>query len=134
MSHKILLPDGWPRPKGYSNGLVAEGRLVFLSGQIGWDVNEVIQSDCIAEQTRQALLNTVAILDEAGAEVSHIVRMTWYITSRYEYMSEIKEIGKVWRDVMGKHYPTMSVVEVSALMESSAKVEIESTAVIPTGK
>ncbi len=131
MSHKILLPPGWPRPHGYSNGISAEGRMVFLAGQIGWDENNVIQTDSMAGQIKQALKNSIAVLAEADAEPRHIVRMTWYITSRSEYLAGIKEIGRVWREVIGKVYPAMAVIEVSALIESAAKVEIETTAVVP---
>ena len=131
MTHKILLPPGWPRPHGYSNGISAEGRMVFLAGQIGWDENHVIQTGSMAGQIGQTLKNSVAVLAEADAEPGHIVRMTWYITSRSEYLDEIKEIGRVWREVMGKVYPAMAVIEVSALIESAAKVEIETTAVVP---
>ena len=131
MSQKILLPAGWPRPHGYSNGIAAEGRMVFVAGQIGWDETQVMRTDSMAGQIEQTLKNTVAALAEADAEPRHIVRMTWYITSRTEYLEEIKEIGRVWREVIGKHYPAMAVVQVSALIESSAKVEIETTAVVP---
>lgn len=131
MSHKILLPAGWPRPHGYSNGISAEGRMVFLAGQIGWDENHVIRTDSMAGQIEQTLKNSVAVLAEADAEPRHIVRMTWYITSRSDYLAEIEEIGRVWREVMGKVYPAMAVIEVSALIESAAKVEIETTAVVP---
>jgi len=131
MTHKILLPPGWPRPHGYSNGVSAEGRMVFLAGQIGWDEDQVIQTDSMAGQIEQTLKNSIAVLAEADAEPRHIVRMTWYITSREEYMAEIKEIGRIWREVMGKVYPAMAVIEISALIESAAKVEIETTAVVP---
>ncbi len=131
MSHKILLPAGWPRPHGYSNGISAEGRMVFLAGQIGWDENHVIRTDSMAGQIEQTLKNSVAVLAEADAEPRHIVRMTWYITSRSDYLAEIEEIGRAWRKVMGKVYPAMAVIEVSALIESAAKVEIETTAVVP---
>ncbi len=131
MTHKILLPPGWPRPHGYSNGVSAEGRMVFLAGQIGWDENHVIQTDSMAGQIEQTLKNSIAVLAEADAEPRHIVRMTWYITSRDEYMAEIREIGRIWREVMGKVYPAMAVIEISALIESAAKVEIETTAVVP---
>jgi len=131
MTHKILLPPGWPRPHGYSNGVSAEGRMVFLAGQIGWDEDQVIQTDSMAGQIEQTLKNSIAVLAEADAEPRHIVRMTWYITSRDEYMAEIREIGRIWREVMGKVYPAMAVIEISALIESAAKVEIETTAVVP---
>ena len=131
MTHKILQPHGWPRPHGYSNGISAEGRLVFLAGQIGWDENHVIRTDSMAGQVEQTLKNTLAVLAEADAEARHIVRMTWYITSRADYLAEVREIGRVWREVMGKVYPAMAVLEVSALIESAAMVEIETTAVVP---
>ena len=131
MTQQILLPPGWPRPHGYSNGIAAEGRLVFTAGLIGWDENCVIQTDRLAGQVEQALRNIVAVLAEADAEPRHIVRMTWYITSRSEYLEQVKEIGRVWREIIGKHYPAMAVIEISALIESAAKVEIETTAVVP---
>ena len=131
MTHQILLPPGWPRPPGYSNGIAAEGRMVFVAGQIGWDESQVFRTQSMAGQIGQTLKNTVAVLAEAGAEPRHVVRMTWYITSRAEYLEEIKEIGSVWREVMGKNYPAMAVVQVSALIESAARVEIETTAVVP---
>jgi len=131
MSQKVLLPHGWSRPHGYSNGIAAEGRMVFVAGMIGWDESQVIRTDSMAGQVEQTLKNTIAVLAEADAEPRHIVRMTWYITSRDEYLSDIKEIGAVWRKVIGKHYPAMAVVQVSALIESSAMVEIETTAMVP---
>lgn len=131
MTHQTLLPPGWPRPSGYANGISARGRMVFVAGQIGWDEEQVIQSESMAAQVGQTLKNSLAVLAEAGAGPGHIVRMTWYITSRADYLAEIKEIGKLWRELMGHNYPAMAVVEVSALIESSAKVEIETTAVVP---
>ena len=131
MSHKILLPPGWSRPHGYSNGISADGRMVFVAGQIGWDETHSFPSDSMAGQVEQTLKNTIAVLAEADAGPQHIVRMTWYITSRTEYLAEVKEIGRIWREVMGKHYPAMAVIEISALIESAAKVEIETTAVVP---
>ena len=131
MTHQTLLPPGWPRPSGYVNGISARGRMVFVAGQIGWDEEQVIQSESMAAQVGQTLKNSLAVLAEAGAGPGHIVRMTWYITSRADYLAEIKEIGKLWRELMGHNYPAMAVVEVSALIESSAKVEIETTAVVP---
>ncbi len=131
MSQQILLPPGWPRPHGYSNGIAAQGRLVFTAGLIGWDENCIIHTDSMAGQVKQALRNVVAVLAEAGAEPRHIVKMTWYITSRTDYLREIKEIGKAWREIIGKHYPAMAVIEISALIENKSKVEIETTAVIP---
>jgi enamine deaminase RidA (YjgF/YER057c/UK114 family) len=130
---QILLPDGWPQPRGYSNGVIAEGRQIFVAGQIGWDREGRFVSPHMAPQVRQALQNIAAVLTEAGAGPEHIVRLTWYVTSRDEYHAELKEIGAAYRDVMGKNFPPMSVVQVVALMESQAKVEIEATAVIPYG-
>jgi enamine deaminase RidA (YjgF/YER057c/UK114 family) len=128
---QILLPEGWPQPRGYSNGVIAEGRQIFIAGQIGWDREGRFASPHMAAQVRQALQNIVALLTEASAGPEHIVRLTWYVTSRDEYHAELKEIGAAYRAVMGKNFPPMSVVQVVALMESQAKVEIEATAVIP---
>ena len=129
--HKLLQPPGWPAPKGYVNGVVATGRLVFLAGLIGWNARGKFESDTLAEQTRQALQNVVTVLAEAGAKPEHVVRMTWYITDRNEYHANLGAIGAAYRQVMGKHYPAMAMVQVAALMEARAKVEIEATAVIP---
>lgn len=131
MIHTILQPADWPRPKGYSNGIAATGRQVYLSGQIGWDAHCQFQTDVFSEQVRQALANIVAILAEAGGGPEHIVRLTWFITSRREYHDQLAEIGAAYRDVLGRTFPAMSVVEVTALMEARAKVEIEATAVLP---
>ena len=128
---RIVQPEGWPRPRGYSNGIVAEGRVLFISGQVGWDEKEQFASDDVVEQVRQALKNTLTMLKAGGAGPEHIARMTWYITDKREYMRRGKEIGAVYRELMGSHYPAMSMVQVSALMEDRARVEIESTAVIP---
>ena len=128
---QILQPPDWPRPKGYSNGIAAQGTMVFVAGQIGWDRNEYILSDNLAEQVRQTLLNTVAVLAEAGAGPEHVTRMTWYILDKQEYRSSLKDIGRIYREIMGKNYPAMAMVQVSALIEEQAKVEIETTAVIP---
>jgi len=128
---KILQPQGWPKPKGYSNGIQAKGETIFVAGQIGWDEQENFPSDLFADQVRQTLLNTMAVLTEAGAGAEHIVRMTWYITNKKEYLGSLKEVGAAYRDVIGKHYPVMAMVQVVALMEDQAKVEIETTAVIP---
>lgn len=127
---RVLHPEGWKRPRGYSNGIAAEGRLVFVAGQIGWDESQVFRSDDLVEQARQALKNTLAVLAEAGAGPEQVVRMTWYITDKRDYLDRSKEIGAVYRALMGRHYPAMAVVEVSALMEDRAKVEIETTAVL----
>jgi enamine deaminase RidA (YjgF/YER057c/UK114 family) len=128
---EVLQPAGWPRPKGYSNGLVAQGRQVFIAGQIGWDAAGRFASGGLAGQVKQALTNIMAVLAEVDGKPEHIVRLTWYVTSRDEYQSELKEIGAAYRAVMGKHFPVMSVVQVVALMEAEAKVEIEATAVLP---
>ena len=128
---RILQPAGWPRPKGYANGIEATGRLVIVGGQIGWDETETFQSDDFVEQVRQTLKNTLAVLAEAGAGPEHVVRMTWYITDRTEYLARGREIGAVYRELMGKNFPAMAMVQVAALMEARAKVEIETTAVVP---
>ena len=129
--HRTLLPPGWPRPKGYANGIAATGRLVFTAGVIGWDEEERIVSDDIAGQLEQILKNTLAILAEADAGPEHVVRMTWYVTDRDEYLARLAEIGAAYRRNMGKNYPAMAVVEVSSLVEPAAKIEIETTAVVP---
>ena len=128
---EILQPQGWPRPKGYSNGISAQGRQIYISGQIGWDAEGRFASKQLAGQVKQALENIVAVLAEAGGKPEHIVRLTWYVTSRDEYHTELRDIGAAYRAVMGKHFPVMSVVQVVALMEAEAKVEIEATAVLP---
>jgi enamine deaminase RidA (YjgF/YER057c/UK114 family) len=130
-SPAILQPHGWPRPRGYSNGMAARGLQVFVSGQIGWDADGEFPSLILADQVRQALLNIVAVLAEAGAGPAHVVRLTWYVTNREEYLEQAAAIGVAYRGVMGKHYPAMSVVQVVALMERDARVEIEATAVLP---
>lgn len=128
---EILLPPGWPRPKGYSNAISAKGRMVFTSGQVGWTPDEVFEAKDLTGQVRQVLLNTLAVLKEGGAGPNHIVRMTWYITGKQEYLDNIKEIGAIYREIIGPHYPAMALVEVSALLEDAAKIEIETTAVVP---
>lgn len=128
---QILQPPGWPRPQGYSNGVMARGRMIFIAGQIGWDESSTIRSDKLADQVRQALVNTVAVLAEADAGPEHVTRMTWYVTDKQEYLASLEDIGEAYRDVMGSNYPAMALLQVSALLEDSAKVEIETTAVIP---
>lgn len=128
----ILLPEGWPKPKGYSNGIVAEGKMVFIAGQIGWDENQEFKSSKLHIQFEQALLNILSVLKEANGTSRDIVRMTWFITSKEEYKSSLKEIGATYKALMGKHYPVMSVVEVSGLIEDKAVIEIETTAVLPS--
>jgi enamine deaminase RidA (YjgF/YER057c/UK114 family) len=130
MSRQILQPPGWPRPKGYANGIAATGRLVFTAGVIGWTAEEKFEHTDLVGQFRQALLNTRAILAEAGATPADIVRMTCYITDKREYVAKTQQIGEAWRDALGKVFPCMAVVEVSALIEDAAKVEIETTAII----
>lgn len=130
MTIRVLQPAGWPRPKGYANGMVAEGRQVFVAGQVGWDEQQQFPST-LAEQVRLALKNIVTVLREADAGPEHVVRLTWYVTNRDEYHAELQQIGAAYREIMGRHFPTMAVVQVVALMEASAKVEIEATAVVP---
>jgi enamine deaminase RidA (YjgF/YER057c/UK114 family) len=128
---RALQPPGWPRPKGYANGIEASGRLVFVAGQIGWDETGAFPSAELAGQVRQTLSNVLAVLAEAGAGPEHVVRLTWYVTDRDEYLASQKEIGLAYREVMGRHYPAMAVVAVAGLIEAAAKVEIEATAVLP---
>ena len=128
---KMLQPAGWPRPKGYSNGISTKGRMIFTAGVVGWDANESFAEYTLHGQFAQALRNTLQILAEDGAGPQHIVRMTCYVTDRHEYVNARDEIGAVWRELMGKNYPAMALVEVKGLVESAAKVEIETTAVVP---
>ncbi len=130
---EILQPPGWRRPKGYSNGVAASGRMVFVAGQVGWNADEEFESDVFAEQFRRALANIVAVLNEAGAGPEHIVRMTMYFTDKREYLDQLVAVGAAYRETIGRNYPAMAAVEVSALMEDRAKVEIEATAVVPGG-
>ena len=125
-----LQPSGWMKPKGYANGIAAEGRLVFVAGQVGWDETGTFRTHDFIGQVRQCLENTLAVLAEAGAGPEHVVRMTWYITDREEYLTNTESMGWVYRALMGRHFPTMTMVEVAALIESEAKVEIETTAVV----
>jgi enamine deaminase RidA (YjgF/YER057c/UK114 family) len=128
----ILRPEGWPRPRGYENGVVQSGKIVALAGQIGWNpVTSAFDSDDLASQVRQALHNIIELLLNAGARPQDLVRLTWYMLDRDEYLSSLKEIGAAYREIVGEHYPPMSVVFVSALVEERARVEIEATAVIP---
>jgi enamine deaminase RidA (YjgF/YER057c/UK114 family) len=128
---KILLPPGWPRPKGYSNGVATKGRFIFVAGMIGCDAEGVFHTDDFAGQVRQALENVVAVLKEGGATPAHIMRMTWYVTNKREYVAAYPQIGKIFREVIGSYNAAMTAVEVSALIEDRAKVEIEVTAVVP---
>lgn len=127
---RALLPEGWPRPPGFSNAMVAEGRMVFIAGQIGMRPDGTFPSDDFVDQFEQTLINTKTLLEEAGAGPEHLVRMTWYVTDKQEYLSELREVGRVYREILGANFPAMAVVQVSALVEDRAKVEIESTAVI----
>jgi enamine deaminase RidA (YjgF/YER057c/UK114 family) len=131
MSHEFLQPPGWAAPKGYSNGVVASGRQIYLAGQIGWNESQQLVSSRFAVQFRQALQNIVTLLAQAGGRPEHLVRLTWFVTNLDEYRAEGKEIGAAYRDVIGRHYPPMSVVQVVSLVEQGAKVEIEATAVVP---
>jgi enamine deaminase RidA (YjgF/YER057c/UK114 family) len=128
---ETLQPSGWPRPHGYANGVAADGRLVFVAGQIGWDETGAFPAEDMAGQVRQTLRNVVAVLAEAGAGPEHVTRLTWYVTDREAYLADPAGIGQAYRDVMGRHFPAMAVVVVSALLEPSARVEIEATAVVP---
>jgi enamine deaminase RidA (YjgF/YER057c/UK114 family) len=127
----ILQPPGWAQPRGYANGVTARGTLVFVGGQIGWNGAQVFESDDFIDQTRQTLMNIRDVLACAGAGPEHMVRMTWYVIDRVEYNSRLRELGTVYRDVMGKHFPAMTCIEVAGLMEDRAKIEIEVTAVLP---
>jgi enamine deaminase RidA (YjgF/YER057c/UK114 family) len=128
---KLLQPEGWITPKGYANGIAARGTLVFVGGQIGWNAQQQFETDDFIQQTAQTLRNIAAILKEANAAPEHMVRMTWYVTDRVEYNSRLRELGQVYREVMGKNFPAMTCVEVSGLVEARAKIEIEVTAVVP---
>jgi len=128
--HTVLQPAGWPRPRGYANGILARGQMVFVGGMVGWDADERFADGFVA-QTRQALLNIVTVLREGGAEPQHIVRMTWYVRDIDEYLAALPELGPCYQDIMGRHFPAMALVEVSRLVEPGARLEIEATAVIP---
>jgi enamine deaminase RidA (YjgF/YER057c/UK114 family) len=128
---QVLHPKHWARAKGFSNGIVAEGRQVFVAGQVGWNAEQKFASDDFAAQVEQALVNIVEVLSEAGAGPEHIVRLTWYVTDKREYVSRLGDVGQAYRRVIGRHFPTMTLVQVVALVEDRAKVEIEATAVIP---
>ena len=127
---EVLQPPGWPRPRGYANGIAAEGKLVFVAGQIGWDEEQRFEVD-LAGQVRRTLANVLAVLAEAGGAPEHIARMTWYVTDREAYLRELEPIGAAYRELMGRHFPAMAVVVVAGLVEPEAKVEIEATAVLP---
>ena len=127
---RTLQPTGWPTPKGYANGMTAEGRLVVTGGVIGWDVHGRLPPDFVA-QVRQTLRNIAAILDEGGAKPEHLVRLTWYVVDMDEYLASLKALGQIYREIFGTHYPAMALVQVVRLVEKEAKVEIEATAVVP---
>jgi enamine deaminase RidA (YjgF/YER057c/UK114 family) len=128
---RILQPPGWAPPKGYANGVAARGTFVAIGGQIGWNADQRFESDDFVAQARQALANIVAVLAQAGGRPEHIVRMTWYVVDRDEYARAQRGLGAAYREVIGRHYPAMTAVEVGALMEARAKVEIEATAIVP---
>ncbi len=129
--HEFLHPRNWKPALGYANGVAASGRMIFCGGLIGWNAQQEFESDDFIDQVAQTLRNIVAVLAEAGAEPHHIVRLTWYVTDKAEYLARLKELGRVYRDVIGKHFPAMALVQVVALVEDRAKVEIEATAVVP---
>jgi len=128
---KILQPPGWAAPKGYSNGVAARGTFVAIGGQIGWNAQQTFESDDFVAQARQALENVVAVLAQAGGRPEHLVRLTWYVVDRDEYVGALRELGRAYREVLGRHYPAMTAVEVGALIEPRARVEIEATAIVP---
>ena len=130
-SLELLHPPGWAAAKGYANGVAASGRLVFVGGQIGWNASQQFESGDFVAQARQALVNIVAVLAEAGARPEHVTRMTWYVVDKREYLSSTRALGAAYREIMGRHYPAMTAVEVKSLLEDAARVEIEATAVVP---
>ena len=127
----ILHPKSWARAKGFSNGVVAEGRVVFVAGQVGWNAEQEFESDDFVAQVEQALANIAAVLVEAGAGPEHLVRLTWYVIDKREYLSRLDDVGQAYRRVIGRHYPAMTLVQVTSLVEDRARVEIEATAVLP---
>jgi len=133
MTHRIAQPLGWPRPRGYSNGMAGSGEILAIAGQIGWDTQEVIVSDDFAAQFRQALANVVAVVEAAGGSPEHLVSLTVYVTDKREYIAALPEVGKAYRELVGKHFPTMALLGVSELLEDRAKVEIQGLAVLPAG-
>ena len=128
---RAINPPGWARPKGYSNAVVGRGTIVMVAGQIGWNARQRFESDDFVAQLRQALANTVDVLAAAGAKPEHVARMTWYVTDKQRYLAHSAEVGAAWRDIMGRTYPAMTLIEVSALVEDRALIEIESTAIVP---
>jgi len=134
VNHRTLQPDGWPQPRGYANGISARGRQVHVAGQVGWDAGGKLVSAELVAQARQALTNIVAVLACDGARPEHLVRLTWYVVDRNAYLAAGKALGETYREVIGRHFPAMSAVQVSALMDPGALVEIEATAVVPEGE
>ena len=129
---RTLLPPGWPRPKGYANGITAEGRFVFVAGEVGWNpLTEKMEAKDFVGQFRQTLKNVLAVLAEGGAKPEHMVRMTWYVTDKREYLANLAGVGAAWREVMGRVFPCIAAIEVKGLIEPEAKIEIETTAVVP---
>lgn len=131
MTLTFLHPRNWKRPRGYANGISAKGRIVFLAGQVGWNAEQKFESDDFVAQAHQALANVVTLIAEAGGTVEHITRLTWFVVDKTEYLSRLGDLGKAYRNVMGEHFPAMSLVQVAALLEDNARVEIEATAVVP---
>ena len=131
--HETLHPKHWKKAQGYANGIAASGRMVFCGGLIGWNADQQFESDDFVAQAAQTLRNIVEVLGEAGAKPEHLVRLTWYVTNKRDYLGNLKELGRAYRDIIGSHYPAMALVQVAALVEDRAKVEIEATAVIPEG-
>ncbi|MFM2422865.1 MAG: hypothetical protein RL291_1395 [Pseudomonadota bacterium] len=129
--HTYLMPKGWKPPKGYTNGVVATGRQIYLGGQIGWNAQQVFETDDLVAQIEQTLRNVTTLLAEAGAGPEHLVRLTWFVTDKRDYLARLEEIGVAYRRVMGRNFPPMTMVQVAALIEDRAKVEIEATAVVP---
>jgi enamine deaminase RidA (YjgF/YER057c/UK114 family) len=134
MALRIIRPEGWPTPKGYSNAIGGRGRLVFVAGQIGWTPDGCWETDDFVGQLRQTLLNTIAILAAADAGPEHIVRMTWYVVDKQEYLARLREIGACWREIVGPHFPALALVQVAGLVEDRARLEIETTALVPDDK
>ena len=130
--HEILLPEGWSSPVGYANGVAAQGRMIFVGGQIGWNATQHFERDDLPGQLRQTLENIIAVLAVAGAEPRHLTQLTWYLTDKADYLANLREIGRIYREVIGRHFPAMAVVEVKSLIEERAKVEIQAIAVVPT--
>jgi len=130
-AHTFLNPRGWKPAKGFSNGVVAEGRTIFLAGQVGWNAEHLFESKDFVAQARQALANIVTLISEAGGRAEHITRLTWFVLDKQEYLSRLRDLGEAYRSVMGKHFPAMTLIQIGALVEDEAKVEIEATAVVP---